>query len=297
VKDFGKILVYLCGVLVGGALLAPPLYWAAQGLLGAGWLLVLKKYAFQKYFNRSLLVSAVVLLWPLVRWLGVKGWVPPVFGRDSRGWVRLAGGFTLGAGAMAVLGGGYVWTGCYRLEGVPEWAVWAKALCTGMVVGLLEESLFRGAISGLIERGRGGAMALWATSGLFAIVHFLKPDPSIKVAAVGWTSGFELVPHMFHQFSQPLLLLGGFGTLLVFGLVLGLAAARTGSLWMSIGLHAGLVFVKVVFAKGTERVFEKWPWVGQELQIGLAPVLVLALVGAVVWGLGAGRSREGPARP
>jgi len=285
VKEFGKILVYLCAVLAGGALLAPPLYWAAHGLMDAGWLLFLKKYAFQKYFNRSLLVSAVVLLWPLVRWLGVRDWAPAVFGRDSRRWVRFSGGFVLGAGVMAFLGAGYVWEGCYRLEGVPGWPGWVKALCSGVVVGLLEETLFRGAISGLIERRQGAWAALWWTSGLFAVVHFLKPDPSVKVAAVGWASGFELVPHMFHQFSEPLLLLGGFGTLLVFGLVLGLAAMRTGSLWMSIGLHAGLVFVKALFSRGTERVALKWPWVGPELQIGLAPVLVLFLAGVVVWGV------------
>jgi membrane protease YdiL (CAAX protease family) len=132
-----------------------------------------------------------------------------------------------------------VWPGCYRLEGVPEWAVWAKALCTGMVVGLLEESLFRGAIAGLLERSRGAGWALWGTSGLFAGVHFLKPDPSAKMEVVGWGSGFELVPRMFYQFSEPRLWLGGFGTLWVFGMVLGLAVRRTGSLWLSIGIHAG----------------------------------------------------------
>ncbi len=283
VKEFGKIVVYLCAVLVGGALLAPPLYWAVQAAIASGWLLVLQKYGFQKYFNRSLLVSAVVLLWPMVRWLGVKGWAPAVFRGDPWGWRRTGWGFGLGAVAMAALGAGYVWAGFYHWTGCPSWGVWMKALVSALVVGCLEESLFRGAIADLAERSGGRALALWGTSALFAGVHFLKPDPSAKIEVVGWGSGFELVPRMFYQFSEPLLWLGGFGTLWVFGLVLGLAVRRTGSLWLSIGIHAGLVFVKLVFGKGTERVWERLPWVGRELQIGLCPVLVLGLIGVVVW--------------
>jgi membrane protease YdiL (CAAX protease family) len=129
----------------------------------------------------------------------------------------------------------------------------------------------------------GATGALWWTSGLFALVHFLKPDPSVKVLEVGWLSGFELVPHSFHQFAQPLLFLGGFGTLLTLGLVLGVALQRTGSLWMSIGFHAGLVLAKGVFLKSFGLVSEFQPWAGPELQIGLAPVCALFLGGAAVW--------------
>ena len=139
--------------------------------------------------------------------------------------------------------------------------------------------------------GREGR-ALWVTSGLFAAVHFLKPNPSLVVGEVFWWSGFALLPHLFHQFAQPLLLLGGFGTLLVFGLLLGLAARRTGSLWMSIGLHGGLVLVKGLFSKGADRAREWWPWAGPELQVGLLPVLVLLLVLGLVWVLTRAGSSE-----
>jgi membrane protease YdiL (CAAX protease family) len=283
VKELVKICVYVCAVLLGGALLAPPLYWAAQGVMAAGWLLVLQKYGFQKYFNRSLLLSALVLFWPAVRWLGVRDWTPPLFRRDVLGWRRLGVGFGLGALVMGGLGAAYVAAGFYRWTGVPAGAVWLKALVSALVVGCLEEGLFRGAIAGLAERSGGRGLAFWGTSALFAAVHFLKPDPSLRVEAVDWASGFALVPRMFYQFSEPLLVLGGFGTLWVFGLVLALAARRTGSLWMSVGIHAGLVFVKLVFGKATERVLERLPWVGPELQIGVWPVLVLLLAGGLVW--------------
>ncbi len=283
VKEFAKILAYLGAVLVGGALLAPALYGAAHALMAAGWLLVLKKYAFQKYFNRAVLVVAVALFWPLVRWLGVRGWTPPAFRPDPLWRRRLWLGAGMGAGAMLVLAWGYLASGVYVWDALPSTGVCFKVLFSAVTVAVLEESLFRGGISGLLERARGRTVALWCTSGLFAMVHFLKPDPAVQVETVRWLSGFELVPHMFHQFAQPLLFLGGFGTLLVLGLVLGLAVQRTGSLWVSIGFHGGLVLVKLLFSKAAERKLEMLPWVGPELQIGLAPVAVLLFAGVVLW--------------
>ena len=162
-------------------------------------------------------------------------------------------------------------------------AVFFKVAFSALVVGVLEESLFRGCIAGLIEKRHGARSALWLTSVLFAMVHFLKPDPAVRVDEVHWLSGFSLIPHMFHQFGQPLLLLGGFGTLWVLGLVLGIGVLRTGSLWLSVGFHAGIVLVKGVFSKGSERVWDRLPWVGPELQIGLFPVAVLTLSGFLIW--------------
>jgi len=283
VKEAGKIFAYLCGVLFLGGLLAPLLYWGAQALADAGVLVVLRKFAFQKYFNRGVLIAAVALLWPLVRWLGIRNWRPPAFRSDALWKGRLWAGFCAGAGAMVLLGAALWGLGVYRFRGVPDAAAVLSVTGSAVAVSLLEEALFRGALAGLLLRGMGAAGSLWWTSGLFALVHFLKPDPSVKVPEVGWFSGFELVPHSFHQFAQPLLFLGGFGTLLTLGLVLGMAAHRTGSLWMSIGFHAGLVLAKGVFLKSFGLVSEFQPWAGPELQIGLAPVCALLLGGCAVW--------------
>lgn len=295
VKEAGKILAYVCGVLVLGALVAPPLYWGAMALADAGVLVVLRKFPFQKYFNRGVLIAAVALFWPLVRWLGIRGWRPAVFRADPLWKGRLFKGALLGAGAMALLGGVYVAAGFYRFEHLPEPGRVLSILAGAVVVGVLEEALFRGALTGLFERGMGSRAAWLAASGLFAVVHFLKPDPSVKVPEVGWTSGFALVPHSFHQFADPVLFWGGFGTLLTFGLVLGLAVRRTGSLWLSAGLHGGLVLVKELFSKSCERIAQYPPWVGPELQVGLAPVFMLLLAGLGVLLLtGGARSGDAP---
>jgi hypothetical protein len=74
-----------------------------------------------------------------------------------------------------------------------------------------------------------------------------------------------------------MLLLGGFTTIFVLGMMLADVTIRTRSLWMAIGLHAGLVFVKMSFSKLTKRESAHLPWIGEELQIGLVPVGVLLL--------------------
>jgi len=285
VKEIGKILVYFGAVLILGALLAPLLFWAAQGAIAGGNLLFLKKYEFQKYFNRAVLVAAVVLLWPMLRWLRVPSWSGDRIERSVETAPRLLQGLVLGGGAMTVLASVYVGLGVYDLRGEFSAKLIGKALLSAAVVGVLEECLFRGGLLMLFRRSMSSCSALWTTSAVFAAVHFIKPDPSFKIQTVTWNSGFLLVPHSFHQFGEPVLLAGGFLTLLVFGWILGWAVERTGSLWMSIGLHAGLVFAKLVFEKMATRQAGTSIWVGPRLEVGLSPVLMLVLmgVGIALW--------------
>src|SRR5205823_13985050 len=71
-KDAVRLLVYLLATVLLGALLAPPLFWAAQWLIGHGWLTFLSRFDFETFFHRALLVAAAVLLWPLARSLSVR---------------------------------------------------------------------------------------------------------------------------------------------------------------------------------------------------------------------------------
>ena len=245
--------------------------------------MVLRKYSFQKYFNRSLLLSAIVLLWPVARWLGVSGKVNPTLEPDRQWKEHLFKGIFLGAGVMALLSVLYLKMGFYVLKSPVSSKILGIAAASAVSVGLLEEWLFRGVIAGLFLRSLPTRAALLWTSGIFAVVHFLKPNPAISMPEVSAWTGFALVPHMFHQFTQPLLFVAGFTTLFVFGWILGIAALRTRALWMSIGIHAGLVFIKAIFSKVATRQSESLPWVGPELQIGLVPVALLLVAFGLVW--------------
>jgi membrane protease YdiL (CAAX protease family) len=275
----GKILLFFCATILFGCVLAPPLYWAGQALAAQGVLRFLGATDFQKFFNRAMLVAAVLLLWPTVRWLGVGGWRDFGLQPDVHWRQHLAIGFGVAAIAVGAMAAAYIAGGVYRWKSELPWSQLPKLALSATVVSILEETLFRGAIFGLFRKTLSARGALFWVTAIFAILHFLKPDDDAVVGTVTWSSGFALLPHTFHQFAEPATLLAGFTTLFVLGWILGDATLRTGALWMSIGFHAGVVFVKMGFSKFTKRQEEFLPWIGPELQIGLVPVGVLILAG------------------
>jgi membrane protease YdiL (CAAX protease family) len=282
-RELAKIIAYLVAVVLLGALLAPLLYWAGHSLADGGTFRFLGEVSFQRYFNRAVLLAALVLLWPAVRSLRIVGSRELGLEPDVRWRRHLGGGLLIGAGLVAMMALICVALGFYRWKGDLPWGRLPSLALSAAVVALLEECLFRGGIFGLFRRTLRPFTALFWVTAIFAIVHFLKPDEEFVVQEVNWLSGFALLPRVFHQFAEPMSVLAGFTTIFVLGWVLGYATLRTRSLWLAIGFHAGVVFVKMSFAKFTKREAISLPWVGPELQIGLVPVGVLALGGVLVW--------------
>ena len=278
-KDLGKILTYFFGVIILGALLAPPLYWAGQAVAARGVLEFLGEVQFQKYFNRGALIAAIVLLWPTIRWLKIPG-VRELGIEPDALWVkRLLAGFVIAGVLVFALGVVYVYFDIYRWKsGRLAWGRLPSIMLSAVAVSLVEETLFRAGMLGLFLRSLSARAAILWTSIIFAAVHFLKPDDEVVVAKVDWLTGFELIPHTFYQFSEPTMLMAGFTIHLVLGLMLADVTIRTRSLWMAIGLHAGVVFSKMSFSKFTKREEAYLPWVGESLEIGLVPVGVLSFV-------------------
>src|SRR5262252_2747988 len=88
-KDAARLGVYFIAIVVGGALLAPILFWSARTLAAHGVFPFLAKYDFDTFFHRAILVAAVLLLWPLLRISNVGGLADlrlapnPHWGRDA----------------------------------------------------------------------------------------------------------------------------------------------------------------------------------------------------------------------
>jgi membrane protease YdiL (CAAX protease family) len=284
-KDIAKIFAYLAAVIVLGALLAPPMYWGAQWLAGHGILRVLAGFKFQKYFDRAAMVAALLLLWPLIRSLHIKGWRDLGLEPDRRWGQHLVAGFVIAAVGVGAMAWGYVHFGVYRFRPDPQWSKLPMIALSAATVAVVEEALFRGAILGLLRRSLRPYAALFWVTALFAIVHFLKPAENFDPGPIGWLSGFAMIPQAFHQFAEPQTVLAGFTTLFALGWLCGEAALRTRALWMSMGLHAGVVFVKMSFSVLSKRRETHLPWIGAELQIGLVPVGILALgcLAVILW--------------
>ena len=275
-KDAARLLAYFAATILLGALIAPLLYWAAQALAARGIFPALASFEFDSFFHRALIFSALALLWPFLRWLKVKG------RRDlglapNEHWLRdLAIGFLLSAGPVLLCEIFLVQRGVYSMKPSPPWGDAFLIVPTALVVPLIEEPLFRGLFLGVLLRGLRMWPASLLSAAIFSIVHFLK-SPDETVSVVHWYSGFVSLSHSFVQFRQPMLVLAGFTTLFVIGVILAHARLQTKSLWAPIGLHAGWILASMFFGKLARREVTALPWLGNSLLIGLVPLAVCLL--------------------
>ncbi len=277
-----KLLCYFLVTILLGAAFAPVLYQAVQWTAHWTPFAALADSDFSRFFDRSVLLSALLLLWPAVRWTGLTRLDQFGLRRNPARWRDLATGFGLAAVTIAVIGSGLVAAGACVLKWHPPLNVLPHLFVSALVIAGLEESFFRGAVLGLLRRSLPPWGALLVCSFLFAVVHFLKPADDV-VSAVSWHSGFDLLPTLFFRFADPLLVAGGAFTLFLLGLLLGYATIKTSSLWLSVGLHAGVVFAKMGFNKVTKRSGDLFPWFGADLTIGLGAILILVFLWCAVW--------------
>ena len=99
-----KILVYLIGTVVIGAALAPWLFWAGQYVSHFQQLGFLANTDFQRYFDRATLISAFLLLLPILQWIGLGRLKSLGLRKNPRRIRHLLGGFAISAGTISALG-------------------------------------------------------------------------------------------------------------------------------------------------------------------------------------------------
>jgi membrane protease YdiL (CAAX protease family) len=289
-----SLLIYLVVVFIGGALLAPWLYWLAQTLAPGSHL---AHNPFHRFVDRALLGLALIGIWPLLRNLGVNSWREAGLVKPAAQWKFLLGGFALGFGSLAcaaviVMAGHGRQFNSALTPGQFAGGV-AGATGTAIVVAALEEILFRGAIFGGLRKFWDWRTALLVSSMVYAIVHFLQnvdvPGPIV------WSSGLSLLPQKLHGFLNWQTVLPGFFNLTLVGIILGLAYQRTGNLYCSIGLHAGWIFWLRAYGMLTTPSHgnvNQWLWGTQKLVDGWVTLGVLMVPLLCVAFLPIHRSKE-----
>jgi membrane protease YdiL (CAAX protease family) len=130
------------------------------------------------------------------------------------------------------------------------WAALAsKGLASGLLVALIEETFFRGALQGALQRQGATGWALFAVPVFYAAVHFLGRAASVPYEEVNALSGFVALGGFFSTYAQPLRILDAFIALWCVGLLLALVRRRWHDIAGCIGLHAGFVAAIAVFRK------------------------------------------------
>ena len=254
-RSLGKIFLYILTVLLVGALVAPQAWHLIQ-LLPSDWMggLVgsIQRMPFHRYLSRSLQVTAILLLWPLVRSLRVRSMAEFGIFENKRSWGDFLTGVLAGLLCCLLLQPILIFTGIFCFAG--SWssviAVLPRLLATAAFVALLEEFLFRGVLLGFFRQFLTPSLAVLSSSFLFAGVHFVS-FPEAAGGPVLWWSGLATLGEIGSGFPSWSLFIGAFLVLFAAGLILGWMTTMTGSLWAAIGLHGTWILGQQLFNSAT----------------------------------------------
>jgi hypothetical protein len=121
-----------------------------------------------------------------------------------------------------------------------------KAMLTGIMVALIEETLYRGALLGGLSKTTNIPVAIVVSSAIYSAVHFIK-YPRVSVdAEIGWATGLELLSGAFTRF-QDSAIIDSFLAMFAFGVLLALVRLNKGNIIQCMGIHAGVVMaIKII---------------------------------------------------
>lgn len=306
-KLLGGLLLYLAAVLVLAAVLTPLGFWGYEALRPVFYAMtkfvasVLASIGFSSFepsfpkevpvrrvFNRCLIVAALPLLWPLMKFWGFRGWKQLGWAGKGKGALAkdFGVGLSLGLGVMGLLVCLALGLGERSLLSWESFSLgWKLAGFLGgaVLVGLVEETIFRGAfflgLLGVLKN------RIWpwavANSIFFASVHYFKAgNPSDET---GLAVGFRILSEMAWTAWIAPDALPRWLTLFFFGLVLCALAYRRGALGMAAGFHAGAVFMMKLGQHITVEVNPgKGRWFDADLITGWAPLFLLWILLAAI---------------
>ena len=290
------ILGFTALVLVLGAVLSPPMFWAAKAVgrtLDIGFL---KTLAFTSVYDRAALLVAILGLWPLLKSMALRR--EEVLGATpfSRGRKQMLLSFLIALALILVMSVTCLEFGVFKMAKKPAWGSVLMPLASGFTVAFIEEILFRGAVLSVLIRSSGQRAGIFWTTLLFATVHFLKPPAheAIAEADVTWSTGFWVITQLFHGFTSLDSIVPEFLLLFGVGLVLATVKRPTGGLWSGIGLHAGWVagmkyFGQLCSTTSALRAGAFAPWMVENhcksivsATVGLVPLITVLLTGTII---------------
>ncbi|HYE31969.1 MAG TPA: CPBP family intramembrane glutamic endopeptidase [Methylomirabilota bacterium] len=283
---------YLIAVFIGGAAVAPLLHKAVLALAPHSTLAqTLVGEPFHRYVARAFMVIAILGLWPLFRSLDLRSLKEAGLEWEPASRKQLLLGLVIGLGSLAPIALGEL------IFGIRSWdserttsAIQShllNAVLAAILVGFLEEVIFRSGIFGGLRKGHSFLMALVVSSALYALVHFFERATAPE--KIDFASGFVVLGRMCRGFTDIEAFLPAFLNLWLAGAALALAYQNTGTIWLSVGLHGGWIFWLKTFSFFTRSTQDSPApfWGTAKLIDGWAAFIVLLVLVFLFWRKGA----------
>ncbi len=289
-KSYRRVLILILLALFFTTLLSPwvAAFWNFVLDLRPQW--EMPRYPFSRMFDRTFMIMGIILFFAFRRRLEINSASQLGLGPFQEGYPDLLRGFLLALVSFIVLGFAMslaqVFTPYFRLSISEALQDFSKALLAALTVAFLEEIFFRGILfKGLVEDWR-PAGAIVVTSLFYSAIHFVTPAEKIPLSGLHPLAGIRHLIQAFRPFLDlPPLLPGIFGLFLL-GIVLCYAYHRSGSLYLSIGLHAGWVLgLKIIRIFGDYNVEDLGWFFGSsapKIISGPASWIGILVIGAMV---------------
>lgn len=274
-KSFLKFIAVTAAVLLGSAILAPIL-------------VKFLPFKFEKIFNRLIMISTLAAVVAFVR-VTPESLARYGLTREPKMWKLIFAGFLGGVGTLLILTFVKLGFGAAQVSiektGMEILLKTAGVFFSAFLIGLIEEYFFRGVIFSTLKDkfGWGLLAALIVTSLFYSAVHFVNVQKPFIPGEPTFYDSLKLIAAPFHSFLNWQEFWRAAIGLFLFGGILNVLYLRSGSLYMSIGLHAGCVF----FVK-TDRYFVDFIndspmlWGSAKMYDSLAGWVFIALMGIVL---------------
>ena len=237
------LLTYFVSIFVLGCLLAYPVH-------------LLIDASFERIVSRSVLICAVVLLYPTYKALNIKSFSE--LGFTSQTPVSsLAQSWGLGAVMLLPISFFYISCGFRVWEPVAP-SLWGptvtifSAIFAGILIGLIEETILRGFLQSQLSKLMTISTSIIIVNVIYSSVHFLQPPEAFVPDVIHWYSGFTVLSTAFSSLLNFELIWDSWIALFIAGVFLSIVRIRANLLWC-IGIHAGWVAHIKVFKSFTDR--------------------------------------------
>ena len=238
----------------------------------AGW-----RFPFPRIFDRVVMATLLIAILWTARDLNFVSLLRDGFKLPTRNWRKAIFGLAVSLCAMVLL-----FAFAYLLGGRGAGAIGPvasrlpKYILSAIVIASIEEGFFRAFMLGGMKSDFGVRGALLISSAIYAIAHLVRSPARFYVTGFEPAAGLLTLAHSVDQIANPAVAIPALIGLFLLGIVLGEAFLLTGTVYFSIGLHAGFVLGVKLWPKiMLRRAAMPW-WIA-----GAGPVPLIG--GAAAW--------------
>jgi membrane protease YdiL (CAAX protease family) len=199
-------------------------------------------FPFPRIFDRTVMVMVAIALIAQWRELRVMRLLRGGFAHPMRNLPRATRGFLIAIAAIATLVYLAVFLGAHADETSGGlWQSIPKYFLAAIAIAIIEEGFFRAILLVGMETDFGRTSALLLSSAIYSVSHLVRSPAKFYVTGLHPLAGLETLGLSLAHLANPAAMLPTFIGLFLLGIVLGEAFLETGTVYLSIGLHAGFV--------------------------------------------------------